>query len=1230
MSTTCNFSNDEVGKAIRDRIVIGIRNEDLRRRLLDVDDLELDKAVQMCQRQEVTQQYAEGMRRQQDTDTNPTGDMMVAAVGETSRTVTSNFPVRNCGNCGGEHQKGACPAYGKQCRGCGKSGHFVRFCRSRSSRPASTKVHAITEPVGSESHCADVVFSVGIAKKTWSVNVTCEGKPISFKVDTGATCNILTEMDYRRLHGLMLIRKNHSLRSYSGHAIPVIGTVALTGEYGGKYHVLDCAVVKDAPCSLLGLPSCVELGLVAHVQAVDEVCTDVIKVFDQYSDVFTGLGRLPARYTLQVKPDSTPVIQNARRVPFRLRDKLKNTLAAMENLGAITKVREATEWVHPIVTVLKPNGDLRVCLDPSQLNKCIKREHFSLPTASEIFSSLSGSTVFSTLDATSGFLQLELDEDSSKLTTFATPFGRYRFLRLPFGISSAPEVFHRTVVELFGDLEGVEIYIDDLLVHGKNQVEHDARLLAVLERCRKVNLRLNQKKCKISQQEIKYLGHIIRSGHMEIDPGRVAAILAMPKPDTKESLSRFLSTVQYSAKFLPNLSDVAAPLWKLTSKDTVWAWERKHEEAWSKLKDMLSQCPALALFDPNRPVTLLVDACQHGMGAVLLHEGQPVEYASCSLTPTQQRYSQIEKEYLAVQYGLLHFHQYVFGQKLIVETDHRPLLGIMNKGLTDLSPRLLRMRLRNQRYDYELRFVPEKLLVLADTLSRAPLPSLSSHILDTEDLDSEQICAITEGILPSHTARTKLATLTASDPTLQVVSSLTKSGWPSSKAHCPTLAKPYWKVRADLTIWNGILIKANCLVIPAGFQKTYLSEVHKGHLGLTKCLERMKTTMYWPGCSGHLGDLIEGCAICQSQRKDPAHTFAESHEVPSYPMQQVATDLFHFDGQSYLLTVDRYSKWPDCHKLEEARTGEIVEKLQRLFVDFGRPEILLSDNGPQFTSYDFQAFLEDQGVRHITSSPMYAQSNGLVERMVQTVKNSLKKALMSRHTLYDVLTTLRSTPIGNGLPSPAVLLQSRNLRDNLHNSPYQLQHLQVRPNEVIETLRLRQGLDQARRPGLNPPTRFVTGQLVYCRQAHRRWVPGQIIGHAPAPSSYYVRLQSGQVLRRNYSFLSGRQDPRGENTQGAHTTRLDNNLPAPDRRRVTNTAQEQLSEPSINQEETSNQTEAQDPSSGQLNAGGLTPTPSTVASSANSNNVASHSSTPVRTSRGRLVVKPARFRDGET
>ena len=406
------------------------------------------------------------------------------------------------------------------------------------------------------------------------------------------------------------------------------------------------------------------------------------------------------------------------------------------------------------------------------------------------------------------------------------------------------------------------------------------------------------------------------------------------------------------------------------------------------------------------------------------------------------------------------------------------------------------------------------------------------------------------------------------------------------------------------------------MVIPAGLQQTYLTEVHKGHLGHNKCLERMKAMIYWPGCSSQLRDLVESCAICQAHRKDPPSSFAISHEVPQYPMQCVATDLFYADGENYILTVDHYSKWVDCHKLKETRTADVVEVLRQLFLNFGCPETLLSDNGPQFSSREFQCFLEAYKVRHITSSPLYPQSNGLVERMVQTVKNSLQKTRLSstNHTLGEVLATLRSTPLGNGLPSPAVLLQSRNLRDGaLYTEPYQLQHLQECSSEVISLLQTRQAADRAHKSGVHPPPQFSPGQMVYCKRAHRDWVPGQIVGRAGAPGSYIVRLQSGTTLRRNLSFISPIK-PSSE----PHSSSL-NLAPNPAVMTTSTTT------PSVSVEGTAGQLEPNWPSEGGDGAQPAGPDNSVVES------VPVTPQQPDTTSRttrsGRIIVKPVRFRD---
>ena len=454
--------------------------------------------------------------------------------------------------------------------------------------------------------------------------------------------------------------------------------------------------------------------------------------------------------------------------------------------------------------------------------------------------------MFSTVDATSGFLQLCLDESSSKLTTFATPFGRWRFLRLPFGISSAPEVFHRTVTELFADIEGVEVYIDDLLIHGCDKSQHDERLRAVLDRCRTANFKLNLSKCRFECSSLKYLGHIVGEGCVKADPEKIRATTEFPTPKSKEDLRRLLGMVTYLGKFYDNLATVTAPLRELTKKNVSWQWCELHQTALERLKLLLSSSPVLRMFDPELPVVLSVDASQHGLGAVVLQNGQPVEFASCSLSSAQQRYSQIEKEFLAVQFGLIRLHQFVYGQHVEIETDHRPLLGIVRKDLNALSPRLLRMRLRNQVYDYSLVYKPGKTLVLADTLSRAHVPEPYPESSNHEKLDFEQVHAVYTGFIQCDNLSQKVVDETTRDPVLHIVQDYIERGWPSAKRSCNNAAKPYWAFRSDLISYQGFLLKGSQVVIPAGLRIFFLKNVHQGHLGISKCLQRAKGALFWP------------------------------------------------------------------------------------------------------------------------------------------------------------------------------------------------------------------------------------------------------------------------------------------------------------------------------------------------------------------------------------------------
>ena len=402
-----------------------------------------------------------------------------------------------------------------------------------------------------------------------------------------------------------------------------------------------------------------EVDQVSGDELPKNIPDDIVK---EYPNLFDGLGQFPRAHTMQVKPEVRPVIHAARRVPFALRDRLRAELDREESLVVITKVNEPTDWVNSITIVEKKNGTLRICLDPRDLNKALKREHYSCPTIEDIAARLRGATMFTVLDAISGYWQVKLDRKSSMLTTFNTPFGRYRFIRLPFGVNSAQDVFQKEIDLTYEGLPGVSAIVDDILVYGKDREEHDARLPAVLQRTRDRGIKLNPDKCIFRTPQVTYFGHNLSAKGLQPDPAKTQGIQNMPPPASKEELQTILGMATYLGKFAPNLSDITAPLRDMTKKGNEFIWDAVMENAYTNMKQLLCKHPGqvLAYFDPDEEVVLQCDASQKGLGAALLQKGRPVSYASRCMTSAEQNCAQIEKELLAVVFACERFHQYTY------------------------------------------------------------------------------------------------------------------------------------------------------------------------------------------------------------------------------------------------------------------------------------------------------------------------------------------------------------------------------------------------------------------------------------------------------------------------------------------------------------------------------------------------------------------------------------------
>lgn len=382
--------------------------------------------------------------------------------------------------------------------------------------------------------------------------------------------------------------------------------------------------------------------------------------------------------------------------------------------------------------VPKPNDKIRICVDLTNLNESVCRERHVLPAVDHVLAQLSGATVFSKLDTISGFWQIRLAEKSRKLTTFITPVGRYCFNRLPFGITSAPEHFQRKMSQILEGLKGVVCMMDDILIYGSTQAEHDSHLISVLDKIKASGATLNEDKCQFSKKSIKFLGHIIDGNGIRPDPDKVRAIVEMTSPVNVTEVRRFLGMVHQMSKFSPHLADKAKPLRDLVSPKNQWVWTENQQHAFETIKHELSSQPVLTLYNPEADTIVAADASSIGLGAVLTqkqHNGQwlPIAYASRALTPTESKYAQIEKEALALTYACERFQEYLIGKPFHLHTDHKPLVPIFStKSLEELPLRVQRFRLRLLRFQFTISHIPGKELSTADTLSRAPLQNLTA------------------------------------------------------------------------------------------------------------------------------------------------------------------------------------------------------------------------------------------------------------------------------------------------------------------------------------------------------------------------------------------------------------------------------------------------------------------------------------------------------------------------
>ena len=544
-------------------------------------------------------------------------------------------------------------------------------------------------------------------------------------------------------------------------------------------------------------------------------------------------------------------------------------------------------------------------------------------------------------DFKKGYWHQKLDQASSYLTTFNTEIGRFRYTVMPFGITVASDVFQRQLDQCFGKIEQLIVIADDIIVVGKqpNHNNHDVALTNLLETTRKCNIRLNFDKLQYKMTEADFYGETYTTDGCKPAQSKVSAIFEMPPPTCKKQVQSFKYMVNYLSKFSARLSELVEPIRELSKEKVPFNWGPKHQAAFKQMKKEIARAPILAYYNPKKETILQTNASIKGLGACLLQNQKPVYFVSKVLTETQRGYVAIEIESLAVGWVKDKFHHFLYASHFILETDQKPLEAILSKNLNQATPRLQRILIRTFPYNFTIQYMPGVTNQLADCLSQM------GDQKDTIKLPKLQVYQITQQLPASSESLHQLRLSMQADDELALLKHTIMQGQPKSIKQVP----PFWTFREELTVEDGLILKGTRIVVPNRQCKAMLKLLHKGHLGLNKCKPRAKESVYWPGLNDQLGDLILNGELCLKYstakcKLEPSLSIGQ--EVPLYPWTKLATDIFHFEGASYLLIVDYTSRYPVVCKFTSMTGQHVASHFKLICSEYGWPVTLVYDNGP--------------------------------------------------------------------------------------------------------------------------------------------------------------------------------------------------------------------------------------------------------------------------------------------
>ncbi|XP_043206121.1 uncharacterized protein K02A2.6-like [Amphibalanus amphitrite] len=1012
LARTCQFGPME-SELIRDVVVEKTPHQRLRERLLQDRDLTLDKVLS------VAGTYEDSLR-EAAAISQPVAAPPVSSVAKVTRkpqqkrqqqqqqSVSSDF----CTNCGREDhapRDAACPARRVTCHSRGKKGHFASWCRGGSgttpARPAQRQHHKAVKELNVLS-CAATTGS----RLTCTVQVTAGDvtQEVPLQVDTGATCSLLSVNHAKELfRGVAFSPSSSRLYGFGQQPLSVLGTLPTTVTYNNQavptnFYLVDTKKTE----AIMGMDLLQALGVTLHPAS---------------HSVYTVAGSAPSElpaiegyvHRIKLKPDAVPTAYKLRRLPLSVRGEVSAELNSLLEAGIIERI-DSSQWISPLTVSRKKDGRIRVCVDLRGPNSQIVPEVHPLPTIDELESKLCG-TLYSRIDLKSAYHQLRLHEDSRDITAFLTPDGLMRYTRVPFGLVSSGSAFQKLLSHLLQGIDGYGHYLDDILVTGRDQSEHDRRLRTVLDRLKQANVTINTEKSSFSQPEVEFCGH---------------------------QLSRFVP--QYSA--------VVRPLAIMLKKEATFQWTKEANDAFNEVKRLISTRPVMKPFSARLRTIVTTDASDRGAGAMLTQiqpdgEERPVAYWSRSFTDAESRYSVSEKEALSAVNAVEHWRTYLWGRSFTLRTDHSALTTLLTpKTSNRAGTRIARWQSRLLPYSYTVEYRPGRSIPVADALSRLPLPDTGAA-----ETDGDEIVALLTDDVSDVITDDDVCAASAADPVMEQLRSVIRTGWPDAARQCTPETRDYFAVRHELQVrQDGVVLRGpDRAVVPAALRSKYLQLAHRAHDGVVRTKQLLRDLAWWPGMSKDAAALVADCPSCHAkdavltQQARPAPL--QPVELPDRLWSKLGLDIVGPipgapPSAKYAITMtDYHSKWPEVALTSSIETDDVIQFLSQAWSREGLCDELVTDNGPQFTSDRFRQYLAQRGIRHHTSAVYWPRGNGAVERLNREVKVWLKEAtqLQSRTAasfsghVRQRLALYRATPHCTTGQSPSALLHGRRMRLHL-------------------------------------------------------------------------------------------------------------------------------------------------------------------------------------------------------